>query len=362
MGARHKETPNPRNDKNSLPLAGGVGMAKKRDSITLWGRKFQIVRYGLDENQIIVYVDQLLENLKEAQEKADKASYPASLDKLAERTLIEAEKLAASLKQDAEQIRGQAQAEAVSIVEEAQRAAQEQGESIGKVAKSAGEEAQKVVQAAREKGALIEAEARREAERFLEFTKQQIQVQIRRDVKGASDKPLGYVDDVLREVQTLDASLEGWEPTPEAGSPPEATAEQQPIAQADASLPPEATAEEAPTAQTEAGPADTEGDETPLHEGPLEVVIQAPVHPAGLGEVYGRLGRLRGVSVRDTSRADDGSYVINLSFGSPTPLSSIFETLENIADVSVGPGDIGAPPAMGPERRRARKSTRPGSW
>lgn len=290
-------------------------MAKKNKE-TLWGREWQIVKHGLDKQPVIEFVDELMAKLKEAQEKAETPAYPSSLDRLAEQTVVEAEKLAEKLKGEAQQIRTQAQAEAARTIAEAQTTAQEQAGAIGRVAKTAAEEAQRVVQAAREKGALIEAEGRQRAEQLLDFTKRRIESQVRRDVKGASEKLLQYMDDIKKGVQALDVDLENWEATAPGVSLP---------------LP------EPVEAQQASGPAERKAADTVLHEGTLQVIIQAPVYPAGLGEVYQRLEQLQDITLRDTSRAGDGSYVIKLSLGCPTPLLNVLRHLENVADVSVGP-------------------------
>ena len=161
-------------------------------SVTLWNRVFRRVGNGLDEHQVIAFVDEMMAKLNEARENAEKRSYPSALDRLAERTVLEAEKLADKLKEEAEQIRTRARAEAARIAAEAQVSAEEHGESISKMARSAAQEANTILQAAREKGASIEADGRRRAEELIEFTRSQLESQVRGNVKGAAEKLLDH--------------------------------------------------------------------------------------------------------------------------------------------------------------------------
>jgi len=290
-----------------------------------------------------------------------------SLNRLAEQTLLEAEKLAQKLKEEANQIRIQAQAQASQIVAEAQTTTQEQIEAVGRVTRTASEEAQKIIQSAREKAMTIEAETKQKAEKFLEITKKRLEDQIRRDVKSPSDKLLNYVYDVVKEVQKLNLSLEHWEvpdspgvellpkvwPPIQETSAPQIDSPQQPDAEAAATEP---SSELADTGQPKTGP---EGSQEPiaeekapdlaqsrngneaLYEGTLKVIIQAPVYPAGLGEVYDRLGKLQDVTLRDTGYADDGSFEIDFSLRHPTPLLNILGHLDTVAEVNIGGLEMG---------------------
>ena len=171
------------------------------DRITLWGREFTRVRDGLDERQVKAYVDGLLSKLNGDQ--GTPHSYSASLDRLAEQTVLEAEKLANQLREEARQIRLQAQVEAQRLIAEARASAKEQGDAIAQVATRASEEAQTILQGARDKGQAIQREALQRARELMEVAKRQLETQIKRDVRGASEKLLGYVDDITKEVKSL---------------------------------------------------------------------------------------------------------------------------------------------------------------
>ena len=329
------------------------------DSVRLWGRDFTRVRDGLDERQVRAFVDALLSRLNSDEPASDAGAHSATLDKLAQRTVVEAEKLADQLKEEARQVRIQAQVEAERLIAEAQAGAKEQGDAIARLATKASEEAQMIVQAARERGSNIEKESKRRANELVEIAKRQLESQIRRDVRSASQKLVGYVDDISKQVQALNVTFETWE----AATVEEADLASEPSLKADeasASVPlqpPEPPVEsvEGPPSAATAPPAPPDALSTPtpaptpaqepattpspraVHAGPLQLVIRAPVNLAGLGEIYERLVQLEDVTLRDTRKSDDGSYVINLTLGNPTPLIDILSRLDNVAEAEAGP-------------------------
>ncbi len=95
-----------------------------------------------------------------------------------------------------------------------------------------------------------------------------------------------------------------------------------------------------PAASPAPEPVTTSGHPA-VQDGSLQLVIRAPVNLAALGEIYERLVQLEDVTLRDTRKADDGSYVINLTLGGPTPLLDILGRLENVQDVSPQDGESG---------------------
>ena len=337
------------------------------DKIILWGREFARVRDGLDESQVKAYVDGLLSKLNGDQ--GTPRSYSASLDRLAEQTVLEAEKLADQLREEARQFRVQAQVEAERLIAEARASAKEQADAIAQVATKASEEAQTVLQAARDKGLAIERDALQRARELIEVAKRQLETQVRRDVRGASEKLLGYVNDISKEIKSLSLSLEGWDaagveeadrsleqsevappPSPSVDEPRHPSVEVAPPVESPPQAPPAPPAPPPPTPAPE--PATT-SDEQAVQNGSLQLVIRAPVNLAALGEIYERLVQLEDVTLRDTRKADDGSYVINLTLGGPTPLLDILRRLENVGEASTqdGDGTDGSPSSGGADTR-----------
>lgn len=297
--------------------------------------------------QVTEFVDDLMVKLKEAEEMATRPSHLRLMDELAQRTLQEAEQLAGRIKDEAQQIRAEAEAEIArttsetqktaqemveegerlvvklkdealqirteaqahmaSAVADAQRSTQQQAEAAGRVAKMAAEDAQRVVQDARGMAALIKAEGKRQAERLLEHTKKRIKSQVLLYSKGASEKLVPYLDEIIREVQALSIELD-WEATAlEINRVAPETAEVQPT--------PSLLETENVSGKVEPEPSDAT-----VYLGDVQLAVQPPVSSLGLGKICERLERLPGITVRDTQSVHDGSYTINLSLGSPTLL------------------------------------------
>ena len=131
----------------------------------LWGESFHVVPEGLDEDEVVKYVDELKVEL-------DRHS---ALQKLAEQTVVEADKLAGSIKdqgrkdaeEEAARIRAAAEAEAARITssaeEEATGVRSSAEEEATKARTSAQGEATKVRASAEEEAAKIKSSAERQA-------------------------------------------------------------------------------------------------------------------------------------------------------------------------------------------------------
>lgn len=113
----------------------------------IWGRKFKIVKNGLDENEVFSFIGGLIDQNNAL---ASKLEHLDSLTKLAERTVIEANKQAQGIKKEAEE---KANASAASIIAEAEEKAKKETERIT----SEGE--RKARQIAQEKIAAAEQQA-----------------------------------------------------------------------------------------------------------------------------------------------------------------------------------------------------------
>ncbi|MFH0777163.1 MAG: hypothetical protein V2A71_00895, partial [Candidatus Eisenbacteria bacterium] len=66
----------------------------------LWGQEFEVVKEGLSESQVIAFVTELFEENKALTRKTERLDF---LQKLAEKTVREADELAASVRQQAEE-------------------------------------------------------------------------------------------------------------------------------------------------------------------------------------------------------------------------------------------------------------------
>jgi len=144
----------------------------------LWGRKFKIVKNGLDEAEVFSFIGGLIDQNNAL---ASKLEHLDSLTKLAERTVIEANKQAQSIKKEGEE---KANAGAASIIAEAEEKARKEidritSEGERKARQSAQEkiaaaeqQAQSMLTAAEEKAESIKANADDEANRITAEAKQ----------------------------------------------------------------------------------------------------------------------------------------------------------------------------------------------
>ena len=120
--------------------------------ITLGGREFKRVRNGVDEAEMAVFIDELI---KERDELAKAKHHIASLTKLAETTIVEADRMASQIKAEASE---QAKAERAGLIDEAEEQARQTAER-----KQA-----EVLEIANEKASAIRSEAEKEAAMLLE--------------------------------------------------------------------------------------------------------------------------------------------------------------------------------------------------
>ena len=154
--------------------------AAKDDAVEMGGRELKRVKNGLDESQVASFVDELL---KERDKLAKSQDHIASLNRLAELTIVEADKLAAQIKTEATE---QARAESAAIIDKAKEQARQASER--KIAES--------VKAASEQATAIKARAEEEAVLLLENQK----IKIRGELRNLVNQQFGYM---LEELESL---------------------------------------------------------------------------------------------------------------------------------------------------------------
>jgi vacuolar-type H+-ATPase subunit H len=163
----------------------------------MWGRRFKVVKNGLDEAEVVSFVTGLIEQNKELTTKLEHID---TLKKLAEKTVIEAEKQAKDIKAEIEE---KAQARAEAILAEAQEKAQVEASRIVseadqkaerillekiELAKKQGED---ILNAAEERAERIKADANKEAEEIIARAKQEVtaaEQQARELIRSAEEK------------------------------------------------------------------------------------------------------------------------------------------------------------------------------
>jgi hypothetical protein len=154
--------------------------ATKDDAVEVGGRELKRVKNGLDESQVASFVDEIL---KERDKLAKSQDHIASLNRLAELTIVEADKLAAQIKTEASE---QAKAESAAIIDKAKEQARQASEK--KIAEA--------VRAANEQAGAIKARAEEEAVLLLENQK----IKIRGELRNLVNQQFGYM---LEELESL---------------------------------------------------------------------------------------------------------------------------------------------------------------
>jgi hypothetical protein len=233
----------------------GTKMARQ-----LWGRDFDIVKEGLDESQVAMFITELIGERDELLQRQD---HMASLTKLAERTVAEADKLAADIKKEVEE---ESQAQAAMILAKAEKEAQELVEQKrAEILDVANKEAQAVRAEAQQEAEAIKARAKQEVERLLSQQQQRMQ----RETKEMAQKLHGQLLAGLKDITEHAVALRGeWESklseSVEVGLSPEIVTSSSP-SETVAEAPIEETVAEAPIEETVA--------EAPIEE---ETIVDTP--------------------------------------------------------------------------------------
>jgi len=154
--------------------------AKKDGVVVLGGCEFRRVKNGLDEAQVASFIDELI---KERDKLAQSQDHIASLNRLAEMTVVEADRVAAQVKTEASE---QVKAESAAIIDKAKEQARQMAEQ--KIAEA--------VEIANEKANAIKAKAKEEAALLLENEK----IKIRDELHNLVNQQFGYM---LEELESL---------------------------------------------------------------------------------------------------------------------------------------------------------------
>jgi hypothetical protein len=154
--------------------------AKKDSAIVLGEHEFKRVKNGLDETQVASFIDELI---KERDKLAQSQDHIESLNRLAEMTVVEADRLATQIKTEAAE---QAKAESTAIIDKAKEQARQMMEK--KIAEA--------VEIANEKANAIKAKAEEEAVLLLENERNKI----RGELRNLVNQQFGYM---LEELESL---------------------------------------------------------------------------------------------------------------------------------------------------------------
>jgi len=182
---------------------------RKRKTRQLWESEFNVVTEGLDEKQVVAFVDNLI-----AQHRTLQQASADSLRSLLKTAVTDAEQLAASIKTKAQ---AEAEAEAAGIITQAKQedqeikrraeiAAQKEAEDILSVANKKAEDILSVVN---KKTEITEVEARQNALLFLLRAREEIEKEVREEYKRAYARLSSSLQNLLDEGQSIEVELKG---------------------------------------------------------------------------------------------------------------------------------------------------------
>jgi len=266
-----------------------------RKARLLWGREFNIVKKGLDEEQVVAFVDDLI-----AEHKASQEASAASPRSVLETTVTDAEQMAPSIKMKAQQ---EAEAEAERIINQAKQEA--------KRIKEAEQLAASIKMKAQQ-----EAEA--EAERIINQAKQEAK-RIRRSAKVAAQKE-ATGKEIEEPTQLQEEAIE------EKTEPPAQLQEEAPVSEpveaATEELLEQHPAEERPgTKKTKS--AHPKLDSQDLYAGQVELIVASPVELKLVSRLYNYLQTVPELRILYTRGSWDQGTTITIVLDKPLPLIDI---------------------------------------
>lgn len=262
----------------------------------LWGQEFNIVENGLDEAQVVAFIDDLLSYQKVALEP-QKNSVPLRM--LADTTIVEANKLAANI---IAQAKKEAEAEAARIIARVQPRDQEIVPEAEKEAKVAAKEQIEVtLQAAKENAAskqeqIIALETRTDLDR----TRDEI---VKALVLGQSQEVV--TASPYKQVELIDESLTQNTPVKEMPD------------------------------KVESESAQEEAENTTLYKGRVELEITSLADFAQMREFERHLRQLPQVKALLIGGSWANGNTVDLFLNEPVPLVDVLRNMPGVAEIKV---------------------------
>ena len=170
-------------------------MSNGRDGvIQLGGRDFKRVKNGVDEAQVGAFIDEII---KERDELCQSKHHIASLTKLAETTIVEAEKMANQIRTEAEE---KARSESTALLEEAKQKAEEMAE---------GKKAEALEMAGKDAEA-IKSKAKKEAATLIDRERDRILGELRNAINQQFGHITEQLDGLKQQTTKAQSDFEGW--------------------------------------------------------------------------------------------------------------------------------------------------------
>ncbi len=322
---------------------------KKQKARQLWESEFSVVREGLDEKQVVDFVNNLITQHRDSQQaSAD------SLRSILKTAVTDAEQMAASIKMKAQ---AEAEAEGARIITQAKQGNQE----IKRKAEIAAQkETEEILSVANKKAEITEVEAKQQALLFLLRAREEIETEVRAEYKKAYARLSSSLQDLVDEGQNIETELKSkraqlWgnknfelqehaaillNSSAEVAPPPETPATEESVEQP-VQLQQEEAAEE-PTAEpaqlqqeeetnsTQLKPADSQT----LYTGEVELTIAIPVELRMVSKLYNYLQTIPDIKILRTTGSWDRGTTITVVADKPIPLINIITEIPDVAVIA----------------------------
>ncbi len=176
----------------------------KEGIVELWGHEFNLAKNGLDEAQVVSFVNELT---GERDLLVQRLEHMSSLTKLAEKTIVEADRLAEEIRKESTD---RAEAEANAIVTKAEEQARQMAE----------EKRTEIMTVATKEAEAIKANAEREIKLLLERERERIQPEMRDTAQRLYRELLSQLESLKQQVIASEVEFERKlsQPVEEAGT------------------------------------------------------------------------------------------------------------------------------------------------
>jgi len=259
-------------------------IGNKKTIAQLWGREFNVVKQGLSQSQVY---DCIAELVNQNNALTEKTQHVAFLERLAEQTVAEADKLALGIRNKAQ------------------------------------EEATNILQMAEEEAAEVKAKATEEVKRLLTGSRERLESKLKQKADEVYQRILGRVEETIGEVWSLELVSEvieapAQQPTSVSGS-------------GEGSVPELVEEMEEPAAE-EPGPIS--------YDGRVDLGIVPPVDLAQFMKLRKGLQHIPQLKVLQITSSQKRGSTISTSLTEPIPLLDMLKVMpevhEAVAETCVG--------------------------
>lgn len=361
---------------------------RKQKTRQLWKSEFNVVKEGLEEEQVVAFVNNLI-----AQHRASQRASADSLRSLLKTAVTDAEQMAASIKMKAQ---AEAEAEAARIITQAK---QEDQEIKRRAEIAAQKETNDILSVANKKAEITELEAKQKALLFLLRAREEIEKEVREEYKRAYARLSSSLQDLINEGQNIEVELKSkrarlWEsknfelrehevallktsevaPSLETLASTETEIEPDIASKEEETEQPAQLQEEAPVSEPETTEeplgqhppeemSDREesnytqlkpGDSQTLYTGEVELAIAIPVELKMVSKLYNYLQTIPDIKILRTTGSWDRGTTITVVADKPIPLISEISKVPGVKVISELPQEDSSVKGASSSRLRGR--------